>query len=102
MSTSKPTRARSALVSALLVALSLLITILARKLVFMYLNRLGIALGSGYAAGALGALVLVFILVFLGVAKAPRITAVASGLFSLFLIVRSGNTVAFVIAAALL
>src|SRR5215471_20170228 len=102
MSASNPARARAALVSALLVVLSLLILIPARRLIFMYLNRLGVALGSGHAGGALAALVLVFILVFLGIAKTPWITAAAIGLFSFFLIVRSGNALACVVASGLL
>jgi hypothetical protein len=102
MSAFHPERTRSSLVSALLVVLSLLILIQAGRLIFMYLNRLGIALGSGNASGAVAALVVVSILVFLGVAKAPRTAAAAIGLASLFLIVRSGNALAFVIAAGLL
>jgi hypothetical protein len=101
-SASHPERTRTSFVSALLIVLSLLILIRAERLISMYLNRLGVALGSGHAGGALAALVLVFILVFLGIVKAPRITAAAIGLASLFLIVRSGNAPAFVVAAGLL
>ena len=102
MPASHPERKRASLASALLIVLSLLILIGAGRLILMYMNRLGVALGSGDAAGAVAALVAVFILVFLGVAKAPRITAAAVGLFSLLLVVRSGNAFAFVIAAGLL
>ena len=102
MPASHPERTRASLASALLIVLSLLILIRAERLISMYLNRLGVALGSGDAAGAVAALVVVFFLVFLGVARAPRITAAAVGLFSLLLIVRSGNALAFVVAAGLL
>src|SRR5262249_44836755 len=102
MQASNPARTSASRVSILLIVLSILILFLAGRLISMYFNRLGVALGSGDAAPALAALVVVFILIFLGISKLPRVTASAVGVFSLLLIVRSGNALACLIAAGLL
>jgi hypothetical protein len=68
----------------------------------MYSNRLGVAIGSGQAAGVGAALALALLLLFAGIRKAPRSTAAGVGLLSLFLVIRSGNALALFLAVALL
>src|SRR5580765_1145684 len=89
-------------VSGLLVLLSVLFLVRGGPLLRMYSNRLGVAIGSGKATGVAAALALAFLLLFAGIRKAPRSTAAGVGLLSLFLVIRSGNALALLLAAALL